>query len=139
METVILWYEPCDFDLDPKTSSWQTFSEFIDLEHKNPVYFDFEKAFKTVIICIKSAVQKTVEKVVSFYISLHCGFELEQINLISLHVTLAPGNALPYQVWIGKAEHFRKYSQSFTTITTHLNTKRRSRLLKEIKKISIWI
>ena len=66
METVILWYEPCDFDLDPKTPSWQTFSELMDLEHKNPVYFDFEKAFKTVIICIKSAVQKTVEKVVSF-------------------------------------------------------------------------
>ena len=48
-----------------------------------------------------------------FYINLHCGFELEQINLISLHITLAPGSALPYQVWIGKAEHFRKYSQFY--------------------------
>ena len=49
-----------------------------------------------------------VERVISDYMSPHCDLELEDSKPI-LHDTLAHDDASPYQVWLQRVKHLRRY------------------------------
>ena len=50
-----------------------------------------------------------VEKVIFDQISPHCDPELEDSKSVFLHDTLAHDVASPYQVWVQKVQHLRRY------------------------------
>ena len=91
--------------------------------------------------CKISSSVDMVETVISDYICLHCDLDLEDSKSLFLRDTLAHNNTSPYQVWLQKAQQFRRYhpdehSLEFWTFPVTLTTTELSNLL--IRQSSVW-
>ena len=84
-----------------KISYWQTFIEIMDLHCDLELYsqFFFQKPY--VKLPSHQQSRRYREETCDFNISRYC--DLKQNNFL-LHITLAPSDAPPYQVWLQKAE-----------------------------------
>ena len=90
----------CDLDIE----------ETIKFSHKTLQLMMMLCTIHLNLVAKRSAVQCILQKQLNIYhMNPHCDLELEDSKQIFLHDTLIHDDASPYQVWLQKVQHFRRY------------------------------